>query len=86
VRPSIQYWFSTASPWTWLGSTRFAELARHSGDSGEAARTGRRELPYSDTPIESVANPWTWMRTDDLRLDEALSDRVHDQASHVAHA
>lgn len=25
---SIQYWFSTASPWTWLGSARFAELVR----------------------------------------------------------
>lgn len=24
----IQYWFSTASPWTWLGSEHFAELAR----------------------------------------------------------
>lgn len=27
----IQYWFSTASPWTWLGSARFAELVRRSG-------------------------------------------------------
>ena len=24
----IEYWFSVASPWTWLGSTRFIELAR----------------------------------------------------------
>ena len=24
----IQYWFSTASPWAWLGSARFAELVR----------------------------------------------------------
>ncbi|TFZ04574.1 2-hydroxychromene-2-carboxylate isomerase [Ramlibacter rhizophilus] len=25
---SLQYWISTASPWTWLGSARFAELVR----------------------------------------------------------
>ena len=24
----VQYWFSTASPWAWLGSARFAELVR----------------------------------------------------------
>ena len=35
MRPSIQYWLSTASPWTWLGSARFAELARHSGATVE---------------------------------------------------
>jgi 2-hydroxychromene-2-carboxylate isomerase len=28
VPPKIQYWFSTASPWTWLGSARFGELVR----------------------------------------------------------
>lgn len=27
----IQYWFSVASPWTWLGSARFIALARRSG-------------------------------------------------------
>jgi 2-hydroxychromene-2-carboxylate isomerase len=30
---TIQYWFSTASPWTWLGSARFAELVQRSGAS-----------------------------------------------------
>lgn len=25
--PAIQYWLSVASPWTWLGSARFAQLA-----------------------------------------------------------
>lgn len=29
--PKIQYWFSTASPWTWLGSARFVELVRRVG-------------------------------------------------------
>lgn len=24
---TVQYWFSTASPWAWLGSARFAQLA-----------------------------------------------------------
>lgn len=28
---TIQYWFSTASPWAWLGSARFAQLVRRSG-------------------------------------------------------
>lgn len=28
---TIQYWFSTASPWTWLGSARFIDLVRASG-------------------------------------------------------
>ena len=28
---TIQYWFSTASPWTWLGSDRFAQLVRRAG-------------------------------------------------------
>ena len=28
---NVQYWFSTASPWTWLGSERFAELVRRCG-------------------------------------------------------
>lgn len=27
----VQYWFSTASPWTWLGSARFADLVRRTG-------------------------------------------------------
>lgn len=27
----VQYWFSTASPWTWLGSARFADLVRRRG-------------------------------------------------------
>lgn len=27
----IQYWFSVASPWTWLGSERFAQLAHSAG-------------------------------------------------------
>lgn len=29
--PPVQYWFSVASPWTWLGSARFTELARRGG-------------------------------------------------------
>jgi 2-hydroxychromene-2-carboxylate isomerase len=29
--PSIQYWLSTASPWTWLGSERFLRLATRAG-------------------------------------------------------
>jgi 2-hydroxychromene-2-carboxylate isomerase len=28
---TIEYWFSTASPWTWLGSERFAQLVQRSG-------------------------------------------------------
>lgn len=28
---TIEYWFSTASPWTWLGSERFAQLVKRSG-------------------------------------------------------
>ncbi|KQT13667.1 2-hydroxychromene-2-carboxylate isomerase [Ramlibacter sp. Leaf400] len=31
VPAAIQYWFSTASPWTWLGSARFGELVRRVG-------------------------------------------------------
>ncbi|MGD9834032.1 MAG: 2-hydroxychromene-2-carboxylate isomerase [Piscinibacter sp.] len=27
----IQYWFSVASPWTWLGSARFAQLVQQAG-------------------------------------------------------
>lgn len=30
---AIQYWFSTASPWAWLGSARFHELVRRTGAS-----------------------------------------------------
>ncbi len=29
--PNIEYWFSTASPWAWLGSRSFADLARAHG-------------------------------------------------------
>jgi 2-hydroxychromene-2-carboxylate isomerase len=29
--PAIQYWLSTASPWSWLGSGRFVQLARETG-------------------------------------------------------
>jgi 2-hydroxychromene-2-carboxylate isomerase len=29
--PTVQYWFSTASPWAWLGSARFAALAERAG-------------------------------------------------------
>lgn len=53
----IQYWFSVASPWTWLGSARFAELARRAGAQVEvlpmdlgavfAASGGR---PFADRP------------------------------------
>jgi 2-hydroxychromene-2-carboxylate isomerase len=28
---AIQYWLSTSSPWTWLGSARFIELAQRAG-------------------------------------------------------
>ena len=31
VAPQIQYWFSTASPWAWLGSARFIELVKATG-------------------------------------------------------
>ncbi len=31
VAPRIQYWFSAASPWAWLGSARFIELVRATG-------------------------------------------------------
>jgi 2-hydroxychromene-2-carboxylate isomerase len=33
--PAIQYWLSTSSPWTWLGSERFVQLARRSGAAVE---------------------------------------------------
>lgn len=35
MKPAIQYWLSLASPWTWLGSSRFIELARRSGAAVE---------------------------------------------------
>lgn len=35
MRPAIQYWLSLASPWTWLGSARFVEMARRSGATVE---------------------------------------------------
>ena len=53
----IQYWFSVASPWTWLGSARFAELARRAGAQVEVlpmelgtvfAATGGR--PFNERP------------------------------------
>jgi 2-hydroxychromene-2-carboxylate isomerase len=28
--PAVEYWLSVASPWSWLGSARFIELARRS--------------------------------------------------------
>lgn len=28
---TVQYWFSTASPWAWLGSAGFADLVRRTG-------------------------------------------------------
>lgn len=31
MAPKIQYWFSTASPWAWLGSERFIELVKAIG-------------------------------------------------------
>lgn len=53
----VQYWFSVASPWTWLGSARFAQLARRAGARVEvlpielgtvfAASGGR---PFSERP------------------------------------
>ncbi|MEQ1517054.1 MAG: 2-hydroxychromene-2-carboxylate isomerase [Usitatibacteraceae bacterium] len=55
--PVIQYWFSVASPWTWLGSARFIELARASDARVEVlpmelgdvfAATGGR--PFADRP------------------------------------
>lgn len=33
--PAIQYWLSTASPWSWLGSACFVQLARETGASVE---------------------------------------------------
>lgn len=53
----IQYWFSVASPWTWLGSARFARLAQQVGASVEVlpielgevfAATGGR--PFAERP------------------------------------
>lgn len=32
---TVQYWFSTASPWAWLGSARFIDLVQRSGASVE---------------------------------------------------
>jgi 2-hydroxychromene-2-carboxylate isomerase len=53
----LQYWFSVASPWTWLGSARFAELVQRSGvevevlpidlDAVFAASGGR---PFTERP------------------------------------
>jgi len=53
----IDYWFSVASPWTWLGSARFAQLVAQSGAHVDvlpielgavfAASGGR---PYADRP------------------------------------
>jgi 2-hydroxychromene-2-carboxylate isomerase len=33
--PAIQYWLSTTSPWTWLGSQRFLQLAAQAGAAVE---------------------------------------------------
>lgn len=53
----VQYWFSVASPWTWLGSARFAKLAQQVGASVEVlpielgevfAATGGR--PFAERP------------------------------------
>jgi 2-hydroxychromene-2-carboxylate isomerase len=33
--PALQYWLSTASPWSWLGSARFVQLAREAGAAVE---------------------------------------------------
>ena len=54
---AIQYWFSVASPWSWLGSARFTHLAQRSGASVEvlpielaqvfAASGGR---PFAERP------------------------------------
>ena len=54
---AIQYWFSVASPWSWLGSARFIDLAQRSGASVEvlpielaqvfAASGGR---PFAERP------------------------------------
>lgn len=53
----VQYWFSVASPWTWLGSARFAELVRQAGAQVEVlpvdlgavfAATGGR--PFTERP------------------------------------
>ena len=53
----VQYWFSVASPWTWLGSARFAQLARRARAEVEVlpielgavfAATGGR--PFAERP------------------------------------
>lgn len=53
----LQYWFSVASPWTWLGSARFASLVKQAGAQVEVlpvdlgavfAATGGR--PYQERP------------------------------------
>ncbi len=35
MSPRIEYWLSTASPWTWLGSAAFAQVARQHGATVE---------------------------------------------------
>ena len=35
MKPAIQYWLSLASPWAWLGSSRFIGLAGRSGATVE---------------------------------------------------
>lgn len=53
----VQYWFSVASPWTWLGSARFAQLVQRAGAEVEVlpielgavfAATGGR--PFAERP------------------------------------
>lgn len=57
----IEYWFSDASPWTWLGSSRFIELARRSREQVEVLPMELTDvfvatagLPFAERPCVNL--------------------------------